>query len=107
MTYSTLSIRLYSKSVVGFALTSATAASEPVADLNDMAQQCGPYRLADWAKRHNLDVFYVDNCWVRVPVSQSDLTKFARDVLEKPDIFKSINTDHDDGSRYVIEAEEF
>lgn len=106
MTYSHLSIRFYPKSVVGFALTSATAASEPVVDLNDMARQCGPYRLADWAKRHDLGVFYVDNCWVRVPVSRSGLTKFARDILEKPDIFKSMNTDHDDGSRNVIEAEE-
>jgi hypothetical protein len=107
MTYMTLSVELYSKSVVDFELAAATAISKPVVDLDHLARQCGPYNLTDWAERHKLEVFYVDNCWVRVPVSRSDLTKFADEVLEKPDIFDSVGPDPDDGSRYVISAEEF
>jgi hypothetical protein len=107
MTYMTLSIRLYSKSAVAFDLTSPSAESEPVIDLNNLARQCGPHQLSSWAKRHNLNVFYVDNCWVRVPASRSELEKFASEVLEKPDLFGTIGPDPDDGGRYVISSEEF
>jgi len=107
MTYMTLSVRLYSKSSIDFDLTSATAESELIIDLDKLARQCGPDKLAGWAKRHNLDVFYVDNCWVRVPVSRSNLAKFADEILEKSDLFEAIGTAPNDSGCYVISSEEF
>ena len=107
MTHTTLSIQLYSKSVAYFCFTSSTAESEPIFNLNDMARQCQPYRLADWAQQYNLGLFYVDNCWVRVPVSRSDLAAFADDIRAKPNIFNLLRADRGDGSTYSIEAEEF
>jgi hypothetical protein len=62
MTYMTLSVRLYSKSAIDFDLTSPSTESEPVIDLDNMARQCSPSELSGWAKRHNLNVCYVDNC---------------------------------------------
>jgi type II restriction/modification system DNA methylase subunit YeeA len=44
--------------------------SETLADLGHLTSRCGIGTVTVWAKKHGLKVFYVDNCWARVPVSR-------------------------------------
>lgn len=75
--------------------------------LSNYARECGPYRLQGWAIENGHEVFYIDNCWVRVPVSGPDLKKFLSEVLgftnSDSDLFDKIIDD----DQYLIEAEEF
>lgn len=61
-----------------------------------------------WAKDRNLEIAYVDNCWIRVPVTRDQVVDFLltnADPIQKPppegwqDSFTC--------DRYVIEEEEF
>jgi hypothetical protein len=40
----------------------------------------GPYALKDWATRERLEIDYVDNCWLRVPVQREKLIEFIQEV---------------------------
>ena len=40
----------------------------------------GPYDLKNWAIRESLEIDYVDNCWLRVPVQRTQLIEFFNEV---------------------------
>lgn len=40
----------------------------------------GPYDLKDWATRENLEIDYIDNCWLRVPVQRDKLIEFLKEI---------------------------
>jgi hypothetical protein len=40
----------------------------------------GPYDLRDWATREHLKIYYVDNCWLRVPVQREKLIEFFQEL---------------------------
>ncbi len=105
MTYYSLNVRAYPNPLSQQDLEAAVLSNAVVMKLDHVARDCGPYRLADWAKERGLPIYYVDNCWVRVPVGAEDLGVFLREILgfsgpegEPP---------HDIPGPFLIEAEEF
>jgi hypothetical protein len=68
----------------------------------------GPYALVDWAQIHNLVIHHVDNCWVRVELSNKQLRCFLTDLYGATHSYFTVVTDglEPDG-QYVVVAEEF
>jgi len=61
-----------------------------------------------WAKDRDLEIAFVDNCWIRVPVTRDQVLEFLRTNIDPiqnppPDDWESAFT----CDRYVIEEEEF
>ncbi len=75
--------------------------------LSSHARECGPYRLQRWANEHGLDIFYVDNCWVRVPVKGSELRLLFSEVLDPEHAHPDLGSKIVDGDSYLVESEEF
>lgn len=67
----------------------------------------GPDDLSVWAKAEGLPEFYVDNCWIRVPASGTQLRAFfkARAVADQKT--GPWEAAIDDEARYLLQAEEF
>ena len=105
MTYKTLCIRACPEPLTPDQLTHYALANEVLLDLGDQPRGCGPYHLAAWARTKDLQVFYVDNCWARVPVDGAQLAAFLREVLGAEPETVGAATDPD--LRYLIEAEQF
>jgi len=40
----------------------------------------GPSEVSVWARKRAIEVYYVDNCWVRVPVTPGELKIFLQDM---------------------------
>ena len=105
MTYMILFIRACPEPLTADQLSHYGLRNEVLLNLADHARACGPYRLADWARERDLEIFYVDNCWVRVPVDGDDLAAFIREVLGvEPE---TVGAETDPDQCYLIEAEEF
>jgi hypothetical protein len=45
----------------------------------------GPYKLRGWAKREGLEIEYVDNCYVKVPVDPGKLLAFLSELYNPLD----------------------
>ena len=105
MTYYSLNVRAYPERLSTEKLEHYGLKNPVVLPLSHRERDCGPYRLADWAKTRGLEVFYVDNCWVRVPVHSADLRAFFREVLGSEDDLVGFVLDPE--GAYLIEAEEF
>lgn len=103
VTYMSLNVRLYPQDVTAAKLEGYAAVSELFRGLSPHARAVGPDRLAAWAAATDLPVHYVDNAWVRVPVSPEQLALFYAQVLGTPKL--SIHPPAD--RLLVIEAEEF
>lgn len=101
----TLWIRACPEPLTPDQLADDALANEVVLDLGDRARGFGPYHLAAWARRQGLEVVFVDDSWVRVPVDGDDLAAFLREVLGAEPETVGAATDPD--QRYLIEAEEF
>lgn len=71
--------------------------------LDRHARQCGPYDLQAWAADLGLNVYRVDNCWVRVPADKPALRAFLQSLPADPQL-DSLELAE---GRYLIEAEEF
>jgi hypothetical protein len=105
MTHMSLQIRAYPEAMPREGLESGDLKSPVAMSLPHLARSCGPYKLADWAKLRGLEVFYVDNSWVRVPVSGTALPAFFSEVLGVEFDLEDTGLDLDSG--FLIEAEEF
>jgi hypothetical protein len=107
MTYTTLSLRKYPLAVTDEELASYATRSERIRNLDHLASSCPSHRLGEWAASKNLPVFFVDNCWVRVPVLATHLSQFVDDMLD-PTTFAHLDAELEgtDGT-IVLEAEEF
>jgi hypothetical protein len=65
---------------------------------------CGPYTAAAWAKARDLEVHYVDNCWLYVTVNRNDLEAFMGEILEgQASLSPRVLSD----ARYLLMAEEY
>jgi hypothetical protein len=49
----------------------------------------GPYDLRDWAKREELEIEYIDNCYVKVPVGSGKLLAFLSDLFSPDDPYSA------------------
>ena len=47
---------------------------------NPPSGRFGPYDLKSWATREHLEIDYVDNCWLRVPVERAKLVEFLNEL---------------------------
>jgi hypothetical protein len=45
----------------------------------------GPYDLRYWAKEEGLEIEYIDNCYVKVPVGSDKLLAFLSDLFSPGD----------------------
>jgi hypothetical protein len=90
---------------------SKTDSSKPKILSKDFApphDRYGPYQLQAWARRYGLEIDYVDNCWLRVEVSDAELRQFLEDLYPAEHPFVSeIVTRLSADTHYIIVAEEF
>jgi hypothetical protein len=107
MTYTTLSFRSYPLAVTPAELESYATKSETLRNLDHLAGSCPPHKLGEWAASKGLPVFYVDNCWVRVPVSVTQLDQFVDEMLRPATPELLVGEVGDAGGMIVLEAEEF
>ena len=63
--------------------------------------------LSRWARERDLPVYYVDNCWERVPVTAEQLRAFYREVLPAGRVDHGLDKRVIDNHHYLIESEEF
>lgn len=47
--------------------------------LSGLPYRFGPGDVSAWAEKRGIDVYYVDNCWVRVPVTATELAAFLEE----------------------------
>jgi hypothetical protein len=106
MTHMSLTVLAYPEPLAEEALRQPSLANAVVERLDRHARRCGPYAVAQWAHAQGLPVVYVDNSWVRVPVSGGRLRAFSTTML-------GLATDGDlvqravEDAAYLLEAEEF
>jgi hypothetical protein len=105
MTSMSLYLRAYPEPLAPEVLESAALKAAVVANLARFARECGPYVLAGWAKERGLAAHYVDNCWVRVPVSAEELGQFLDSILGLT-VAETLPPESRTGD-FIIEAEEF
>jgi len=68
----------------------------------------GPYALKDWATRETLEIDYVDNCWLRVPVRRAKLIAFFKALYGQEAEFPlAIVAALPDEWEFALVAEEF
>ena len=68
----------------------------------------GPYTLRGWAEREGLEVEYIDNCHVKVPVDRDRLQAFLTELYGPHDpLPASILPILTPEWEFVLEAEEF
>lgn len=48
--------------------------------LSGLPDRFGPGGLSAWAEKRGIAVYYVDNCWVRVPITPDELGLFLQDT---------------------------
>ena len=107
MTYSSLSIKVYPAAATSAELESYATKSTRLMDWNHRSTDCYPHELAGWAKSHDLPVHYVDNEWVRVPVSAEQLKVFAAEVLGVDEAAYLIGKATEADGIVIIESEEY
>lgn len=80
--------------------------NERLHGLPGLPHRFSPFDLSKWAEGEGLEVFYVDNCWVRVPVSADQLRAFCS-VHIGPVLNAGLAGKIVSGEHYLLEAEEF
>ncbi|HEY4030858.1 MAG TPA: hypothetical protein VGM25_10975 [Caulobacteraceae bacterium] len=75
-----------------------------VQDLDSFARMCGASAAARWAESRNLEVHYVDNCWLYVTVDRNDLEDF---MVKELDGQVSPESNVLPGTLYLLMAEEY
>ena len=106
MTYMSLLVEIFPADASDEDLEKAGTGSETALKLDNWERLCAPHQLAAWAKSRGLRVHYIDNCWVRVPITTADFEAFKDEVLggrEK----RSLPSLSASGGESVIVAEEF
>ena len=68
----------------------------------------GPYALQAWAQKHDFEIEYIDNCWLRVEVSAVQLREFWEELYPHDPAYVSETMRRISPTEsYVIVAEEF
>ena len=107
MTYMSLKIRDYGSPLSQTQLEAADLDNAVLQSLSSYARKCGPYDLQRWAMLRGLAIFYVDNCWLRVPVKGLELRGFCREMLGAEPTDVGLDARIADADSYLIEAGEF
>jgi hypothetical protein len=108
MTFFTLQVRRYSSGLTPEQWEAYSTPSELVRDLKRPLLRLGPHVAAAWAKARDLPVYYIDNCWIRVPIKQEDLDAFGVEILKGEFDLTDLAADVPDHSSVVaLEVEEF
>ena len=75
---------------------------------NPPSRRVGPYTLRYWAERERLEIEYIDNGYVKVPVDRGKLLAFLGDLYNPHDPFPaSALPSLAPELEYVLAAEEF
>jgi hypothetical protein len=65
-------------------------------------------RVQEWARARELDIHYIDNCWLKVAVSASLLLEFLEGLDERREQWvAALIARVDLNDSYIIEAEEY
>jgi hypothetical protein len=108
MTYLSLCIKRFDRSTPLSRLGISSTKSEVVKSLNLLASTCSPWVARDWSKANDIDIYYIDNCWVRLPLTADQLRKFNNDILKgEADLSQTLERMASDDGIYVVEAEEY
>ena len=68
----------------------------------------GPYDLQTWAKCENLEIGYIDNLYLYVPMDRAKLRKFLKELYGDPDPYPdAVLASLELGWEFTIWAEEF
>jgi hypothetical protein len=107
MTYATLSIQEYPATVTPVEFETAATKSTQLFNWDHRSRDCFPHELSAWAKSRDIPAHFVDNDWIRVPVSPAQLSAFAKEVLgiDRADAIQRLAAEAE--GLVVIEAEAF
>ena len=47
--------------------------------LSGLPYRFGPGDVSAWAAKSGIKIYYVDNCWIRVPITPKELEAFLQD----------------------------
>ena len=61
-------------------LESSALPNTQQARLIGLPDRFGPGEVSAWAKRRGINVYCVDNCWVRVPITPDELGVFLQEM---------------------------
>ena len=68
----------------------------------------GPYKLQAWAEREGLDINYIDNCYLKVPVPRQRLSSYFAELYGTEEPFPAaLLSAFGPEWEFVIAAEEF
>jgi len=74
--------------------------------LAGLPDRFGPGGVSAWAKKREVDAYYVDNCWIHVPVTLDQLVAFLRDTgAACPEL--SAFSEPDFQQMLIMDADEF
>jgi len=108
MTFFTLQLRRFPDGMTPEQWETSSTRSELLRDLDHPMRRVGPYQVGDWAKARGLDIFYIDNCWLRVPVKEADLDAFSVEILkETPPPHHVVGSSEAMAGIVALEVEEF
>jgi hypothetical protein len=107
MTHSSLSIEVYPAAATPAEMESYATKSTRLLDLEHRSRDCYPHQLSSWAQSRDMPVFFVDNEWVRVPVTAAQLGEFVEEVLGIGDASDLITRAGGAEGVVVIESEAF
>jgi hypothetical protein len=106
MTFMTLRILTYQIPLPKEELENYALNNPVFENLDNYARDCTT-ALSRWARERKLPVYYVDNCWERVPVTAEELRSFYREVLPAARVDPNLDKRVIDNDHYLIESEEF
>lgn len=105
MTYTSLQVLNYPETLNAIGLDSYKLKSNTFQCLEKY--KTSPDHLAAWARRHDLPIYYIDNCWIRVPVAGKDLRAYYRYIVDDESHLSELEQRIVESANYLIEAEEF
>ncbi|KQY75353.1 hypothetical protein [Brevundimonas sp. Root1423] len=74
--------------------------------LGALPDRFGPGGVSAWAEKRGIPAYYVDNCWIRVPVTPAQLGEFLRDTGATCQEFGAFS-EADFRQMLILDADEF
>jgi hypothetical protein len=101
-----MNVRIYPDKEVPEDLEQLAVASEKIIDLDLLARLSGPYHTGIWARACGVPRYYVDDCWVFLPLRRQQLIEFNQDRLGgRADL--SALEGYPNDALFVLESEEY
>ena len=102
LTYLSLTARAYAHDTSEEALQLPSTPSTRIWSPSTYSRDHGPGLLQPWAEARGLQVYWVDNCWMRVPVTEAELRSFISEVVGE-----TLTSEAPADTRLMLEADEF